>query len=330
MQCGAPLVAAGRFCSNCGSPVAPVTLRTTSPAPPPDTDPTAYVDPYESLYASPAAAVAQPPPAAAPTSSLPLADEPPTPTPEELPSTPNPPSGSPGPGLWIGAVVLLVAVLVLGFFLLLQGSGDDTPSSASSPALVPKPHPSSQSAASRPSSSAPSSAATSAAPAPKGKATEVAGLALASAPRNAPPGVDFSGQPVTYVPANMVDGRPDTCWRVSGDATGMELTFQLAQPTKLSQVGLINGYDKIAFSNGRSYDWYAGNRRVMSVEWVFDDGTVVPQQLGFSRAMQRMTIEPVTTQTVRVRLTSVSPPGHGPAARNDTAVSEVSLKGVVG
>jgi len=35
----------------------------------------------------------------------------------------------------------------------------------------------------------------------------------------------------------------------------------------------------------------------------------------------------VRTRTVRLRITSVSPPGRGRAARDDTAVSEVSLRG---
>jgi hypothetical protein len=43
--------------------------------------------------------------------------------------------------------------------------------------------------------------------------------------------------------------------------------------------------------------------------------------------MQSRTIPPVTTSTVLVRITAVSPPGRGLASRDDTAVSEVSLVG---
>jgi hypothetical protein len=346
MHCGAPLVAAGRFCSNCGSPVAPVSLSPLAPPADAEAEVTTYADPYESLYARPAnrppaAPTAAPGPAGGPAPWLaatpPQPEQPeqpqqqqqqrplPPPPAEPLSPTPAPSGGSVGPGLWIGAAVLLVAVLVLGIFLLLGGSGSDDATSGSTP-LVPKPHPTSQPAKSQSTSAAPAKRSS----APAGQATEVAGLAQASAPRHAPPGVDFSGRTVTYVPANMVDGRADTCWRVSGDASGMVLTFRLAQPTRLSRVGMINGYDKIAYSQGRSYDWYAGNRRILSVEWSFDDGSTVAQQLGFSRKMQTLDIDPVTTRTVQVRIISVSPPGHGPAARNDTAVSEVSLQGVAG
>jgi hypothetical protein len=43
--------------------------------------------------------------------------------------------------------------------------------------------------------------------------------------------------------------------------------------------------------------------------------------------MQSRSVPPVTTSTVQVRITAVSAPGHGPATRDDTAVSEVSLVG---
>jgi hypothetical protein len=331
-HCGVPLVTSGRFCSNCGAPVAPVTLRPTAPAPPAGGE-AAPADPYESLYAARAPAPVPPPvvePVPPPQTFAPQTAAAPAPAAEPLPAEPVTPRGSPGPGLWVGAAALLVGVLVLGSFLLLHDSGGGSPSASSTPPLVPKPHPTSQAASSAPSSAPASSAPSSARPSDITHVTDVAGLAQASAPRHAPPGVDFAGQPVTYVAANMVDGRSDTCWRVAGDASGTELTFRLAQPTTLVRVGLINGYDKVAFANGHAYDWYAGNRRVLSVDWVFDDGTTVSQPLAFSRTMQGLRIDPVKTQTVRLRITSVSPPGQGRAARNDTALSEVSLRGSTG
>jgi hypothetical protein len=125
----------------------------------------------------------------------------------------------------------------------------------------------------------------------------------------------------------MVDGVAETCWRTPGDATGMLLTFRLSRPTTISKVGLINGYAKTAFAGGRRYDWYQGDRRVLSVDWLFDDGTTVSQSFTETRAMQSRDIPPVSTSTVRVRITSVTLPGRGPASRNDTAISEVSLVG---
>ncbi|MFZ2013811.1 MAG: hypothetical protein WAV00_08325 [Nocardioides sp.] len=329
-HCGVPLADAGRFCSNCGAPVAPVTLRPTPPATPaPVGQPSPEADPYESLYAAPAPAATPPPVVESDPPPTAVAQQPPAPPleppAEALPPEPTPTRG-PGPGLWIGAAALLVGVLLLGSYLLLHGAGGGSTAASSTP-LVPKPQPTSQTPSKAPTSAAPSSAKPSARPT---GATEVAGLARASAPRHAPAAVDFAGHPVTYVAPNMVDGRADTCWRVAGNASGTVLTFTLAQPTTLTRVGLINGYAKIAFSHGHPVDWYTGNRRVLSVDWVFDDGTTVSQRLAFSRTMQRMAIDPVRTRTVKLRITSVSPPGRGRAARDDTAVSEVSLRGTTG
>jgi hypothetical protein len=229
----------------------------------------------------------------------------------------------------VGVAAAMVVVLLLGGFLLLHGGGggEATTSSHKTP-LVPRPTHSDSS----PTASDTSPSASSSSPSIRvtGPPTNVAGFAQASAPGHAPAGVDFSGRTVTYVAANMVDGRNDTCWRTPGDATGTELTFRLDQPTRISRVGLVNGYSKIAYSGGRPYDWYRGNRRVLSVEWIFDDGSSVSQSFGNDRGMQQIAVHPVTTSTVTLRITSVSPPGKGRAARNDTAISEVLLLGRTG
>jgi hypothetical protein len=308
LQCGRT-VTPGRFCTYCGARLG------TEP-----TNPRVWplpTDTAERVYETPAPARAQAP----------------QPSPPSPPSQPSQPSHlapgrrpGPGPGLWIGVAVVLVLVLVIGGFLLFSGLGggsDDT--TGSTPPIVPKTLASTSPSASV--SLSPSPSDTSSAVKVTGPPTNVAGFAQATAPSHAPAGVDFSGQPVTYVAPNMVDGRNDTCWRTPGDATGMVLTFRLDQPTRLTRVGLVNGYAKIAYSHGRPYDWYDGNRRVLSVDWIFDDGTTVSQQLGQDRALQQTAIKPVTTSVVRLKITSVSPPGKGRAARNDTAISEVFLLG---
>jgi hypothetical protein len=337
-QCGAPLSTTGRFCTNCG---APVDSAPWAPPPEPAYDEAAtservYAVPDEPVYDRPLFAdpVAQElPPLAEPAAERPLFAEPAQQPPDYAGPThaqpvyadPLPPRRSPGIGLWIGAAAGLILVLVLGAFLLLSGgSGDDSPTASATP-LVPKvQHTNTPPPTTAATSSAPTSSATTA---PTGPPAEVAGLSSASAPTHAPAGVDFSGRPVTYVAPNMVDGVVETCWRTPGDATGTVLTFRLERPTTITKVGLINGYAKTAFSGGRRYDWYQGDRRVLSVDWIFDDGTTVSQPFTETRAMQSRTIPPVTTSTVLVRITAVSPPGRGLASRDDTAVSEVSLVG---
>ena len=59
----------------------------------------------------------------------------------------------------------------------------------------------------------------------------------------------------------------------------MVLTFRLDQPTRLTRVGLINGYAKIAVLRGRPFDWYLGNRRVLRSTGSSTTARTVSQQL---------------------------------------------------
>lgn len=308
VHCGAT-VTIGRFCTSCGSPLGTELARPTiSPSP---------TDTAERVYGSPGTAYA----AASPTPGAPAYAA--APEPAYLAPDPGPPRPGPGPGLWIGVAVAMVVVLVLGGYLLLQGTSSGGDTASKTPPIVPKTHLTASASASQ----TPSPTSSSSTPTVTGPPTNVAGFSQATAPAHAPAGLDFSGRPVTYVAPNMVDGRNDTCWRTPGDATGMILTFRLDQPTRLTRVGLVNGYSKIAYSGGHPYDWYLGNRRVLAVDWVFDDGTTVSQQFDKDRALQQIAIKPVTTDVVQIRITAVSPPGKGRAARNDTAISEVFLQG---
>jgi hypothetical protein len=159
--------------------------------------------------------------------------------------------------------------------------------------------------------------------------SDVALQATARAPETAPPSEDVDGQLVSYDASNMLDGVPETAWRTEGDGTGLRLIFELAAPTRLTTVGILNGYAKHSTDGrGRDYDWYRGNRRVEVVVWDFGKGAKVRQELGTDREVQSMAIDPVTTRTVIVRLVQVSPPGNGRAARDYTAISEISLVGL--
>ncbi len=103
-----------------------------------------------------------------------------------------------------------------------------------------------------------------------------------------------------------------------GDGTGEEIVVTLPRETRLRSVGMINGY------GGGDVDWYHGNRRIEQVEWVFDDGTTVPQTLGDTEAVQSMDVD-VTTTTITIRLVKASAPGKGPSRRDSTAISDLLL-----
>jgi hypothetical protein len=229
---------------------------------------------------------------------------------------------------WVIVALVMVLVAAGGVWLLLSPGDDD---SASDPPAQSQSAPQDSVSSDEP---VPSSEATTESapppsePAPAVDPVEVASTAVATAPRTAPPNADAFGNRTTYVAANMVDGRPDTCWRMAGDGTGAELTFQLAAPTALTRVGMVNGYAKNAVVGGRNLNWYVGNRRVLAAQWVFDDGTTVDQPLGATKQMQTIDLgSPVTTSTVTLRLVAVSSPGTGRSARDYTAVSEVTLVG---
>lgn len=142
-------------------------------------------------------------------------------------------------------------------------------------------------------------------------------------PSTASPSVDGDGNRVTYKAANVLDADPTTSWRMAGDGTGAVLVLSFAEEVTVTEVGLVNGYAKVDPPN----DWYAGNRRIAEVVWVFDDGTEVEQKLEADRALQTTAVDAVPTTTVALRLVQVTAPGDGPDARDYTAISEIVISG---
>lgn len=331
--CGHPL-GTGRFCTECGAPVDGTTDRPGATAPEPDATAT-----MPAVAAPPSPAPQSPAPQSpseewqTDTAERPVT----TPVPDTPPPTwtPPPPSArfplfadevedEPGAGPvqvlpvdgappaevtgrrhrpwgWWAAVAGIVLVVVgLAVVLLV---GDDSP----------------------PTRRAPSAGGGSHAGGAGGPAGSLTDRASVVVPATAAPGQDVGGNRVTYVGGNMLDGVPETAWRMPGDGTGAEITLTLPRGTHLSSVGLINGYAKQAQrSGGGTLDWYHGNRRIEKVEWVFGDGTRVAQDLQDTTAVQSTDVD-VETSTITLRLISVSEPGPGPASRDFTAISDLSL-----
>jgi hypothetical protein len=226
---------------------------------------------------------------------------------------------------WLAGAVVLVLMASIGVWLLLGGDDDPGSSTAADPAT---------SSGTPPTSPEPSATGE---PSPDdegegepGKPADVSRSATAVVPETAPPNEDVDGNLVRYEARNMLDGVPGTCWRMAGDGSGETIVLELEEPTTITEVGMVNGYAKTATDRGRTLDWYRGNRRVLAVEWVFDDGTSVSQDLGTTRHLQTVEVDAVTTESVEVRLVSVSPPGTGPARRDYTAISELSVVGAPG
>lgn len=148
-----------------------------------------------------------------------------------------------------------------------------------------------------------------------------------TAPPAAPATTDLDGELVAYEPRRMLDATPATAWRAVGDASGATISFTLRKPSTVRRVGLINGYAKQVLGGSSRVDWYPLNRRITAVEWFFDDGTVIRQDLVEKAGLQRLTIDPVVTSTVHLRLLTVTPPGAGVLGRDYTAISDVLIAG---
>ncbi len=290
--CGAPLVDVGRYCTSCGQP------RPDAPE-----------------VAAPPAVGGRPGPARYPL----YVDADPRPAPEAaaaqdawvqptetdlspVPSAPAAPVQRPrrrrGLG-WLLALLLLALVCVAGgAWLGSRDQGTGSPATEGSAA--------------------------------SGEPRPLLDLAEASAPAQDDDSVDIAtGETTTYAAANLLDDDPSTAWRVPGAAVGTELVLRLDQEVTLTTVGLVNGYAKTSVSEGTTYDLYAGGRRVTAVTWLLGDAPPVRQELDETRDPQVLDVGAVTTDTVRLRIESVTEPGSGPAARDTTAISDVVLEGIV-
>jgi serine/threonine protein kinase len=65
-----------------------------------------------------------------------------------------------------------------------------------------------------------------------------------TASSTAPSSTDAAGNPVTYVPANVIDGNVQTAWRTPGDGHGQSITLIFDNPIEVVRIGLIPGYAK--------------------------------------------------------------------------------------
>lgn len=301
-HCGAEL-GVGRFCVNCGAPVAA--------APAPELVDTHTWDALDETVVRPAVP--------GPLAPIPPVLPPAVAVPSSGPRRKGPRRRTPAV-VWVILVLLLLLVLVLGSCLALGVGGDGDGSDAepdSTPTLVSPTDSETPGATVDPT------------------ATGLPSVNLATiatveqAPRPMSPGTAYgTGETVTYEAAHMLDKDPSTVYRLAGDATGTTLVFDLGRERTITSVGLVNGYAKTSRDGSRTVDHYLANRRVMLVEWTFDDGTVIEQELTETPEPQSLQgPEGLVSRTVTLRLVEVSAPGTGRYAKNSTALGSVLLVG---
>jgi hypothetical protein len=309
-NCGAEL-GVGRFCTNCGAPISGVL--------PPDFPSSTAVRPP--LPPEPEATTVRPvaPPPVTGGSRYPLyADQAVlAKVADRLQPTPPPRRHASSNRSWVLPIVLLVLAMLAaasaGVWLSTRDSGDPDD-------VAGQPTPSA------PISREPSPTAPSPIPRDDGQ-VDLAPLADVEGPPPVPPGLDLANNRVTYPATNMLDENPQSAYRIPGDATSSVITFRLPEEHRITEVGLVNGYAKVDTRGGNTINWYDRNRRILRVEWRFDDGTSVVQDLESTREMQLLEIDPLKTQTIELTILEVSPPGAGPLSKNVTAISDVLIVG---
>lgn len=136
-----------------------------------------------------------------------------------------------------------------------------------------------------------------------------------------PAGIDACENPITYEAVNAVDDDPNTAWMAPGNGSGQALTFSFPELTTIRQVGMIPGYAK--FDPCSSVDRFFQLRRIATVQWSFDDGTMVEQNFTADRSMQLIDIAPVETRNVRVTIVSTLEPGIPDL--DNTPISEIAI-----
>lgn len=331
-SCGHEL-GVGRFCTNCGQPVpgrhpeaAPATSAPVVPPPTGQLPPAARYPLYADAPTAPPGP-SGPPPAAPPAAVTQLAV--PAPPSAPPPQGPAPRERSGAPWLpWLLGVVVLALVAGIGAFLLVSAGGDgdaDATDGSGQEQRTDDADPATPQSLDGSDEPLPDSTGTGGPVEPPATADlrDLTSTAKAKVPATAPASRDRQNRPVTYDAGNMLDGKPRTAWRMPGDGTGTTLVFDLGKEVVLTEVGLVNGYAKVDGGD----NWYRGNRRIRAVQWEFDDGTRITQELGDRQSVQLQPVGPVATTKVVLHLVEVSAPGKGPNGRDFTAISDVRFRG---
>jgi serine/threonine protein kinase len=136
----------------------------------------------------------------------------------------------------------------------------------------------------------------------------------------APFGTDAAGNPVTYVPRNVVDGNVETAWRTHGNGHGVTLTLLFDGPVDIVRIGLIPGYAKTDPVTG--VNRFEEDRIISRVRYLIPGlpsttkefrPSPVPQFATVSATARRITLEILRTT--------------GSGGKNYTAISEIYVYG---
>lgn len=215
------------------------------------------------------------------------------------------------PGGWIiaGIVALGLACGVAGGIVLVDRLGDDAPVEA-----VQEPAPAD------PSDAGPATDPLDSEPGAGSVSTQEVDIVSITASATSPPLTLADGSELVVSAADMVDGDRSTSWLVPGDGIGAVIQLDLGSTETVVSLGLVPGFSGVDPVNGA--ERFGAVRRVVRVQWTFDDGRSLEQTLTDVDDLQRLAIAPTQTRTIRLEILSTTEPG----VLDFTAISEIGVE----
>jgi serine/threonine-protein kinase len=141
-----------------------------------------------------------------------------------------------------------------------------------------------------------------------------------TASSTAPSSTDAAGNPVTYVPANVIDGNVQTAWRTPGDGHGQSVTLIFDNPIDVVRIGLIPGYAKTDPQTGANR--FLQDRIIKAVVYQVPGLPNTPQTFEPLPVPQFVPLRATTSQiTVKILATTAA------GGLDYTAISEIYVYG---
>ena len=141
-----------------------------------------------------------------------------------------------------------------------------------------------------------------------------------TASSTAPSSTDAAGNPVTYVPANVIDGNVQTAWRTPGDGHGQSVTLIFDNPIDVVRIGLIPGYAKTDPQTGANR--FLQDRIIKAVAYQIPGLPNTPQTFEPLPVPQFVPLR-VTTSQITVKILATTAAG----GLDYTAISEIYVYG---
>ncbi len=139
----------------------------------------------------------------------------------------------------------------------------------------------------------------------------------------APPSVNACNEQTTFEPANALDGRFDTAWRVPGNGIDSYIQLDFDTPVQIDRLYIVPGYAKTDPCD--STNRFLQNRRVRRVMLTFENSEPVIANLKDEPSLQAITFPTVTTRWVRVTITSTTDFNGTNNGRDFTPISEIDV-----